>query len=39
MNPNWEGRNKPLLFIDDMILYLENPKYISKTITDYPITN
>ena len=37
-NANWEGRTKPLLFIDDMILCIENPKYISKSITYYPIT-
>ena len=25
-NPNWKGRSKLSLFVDDMILYLENPK-------------
>ena len=26
-NPNWKRRSKLLLFADDMILYLEHPKY------------
>ena len=36
-NPNWQRRNKTLsLFIDDMILYIENPKNTtSKLINDF----
>ena len=36
MNPNWKGRINLLLFGDDMILYLENPKenYYQKTIPE-----
>ena len=25
-NPNWKRRSKTLIFADDMILYIENPK-------------
>ena len=29
-NPNWKGRVKPLLLVDDMMLYIENPKDATK---------
>ena len=33
MNPNWK-RSKLSLFVDDMILYLENPKDGTRTLLE-----
>ena len=32
MHPNWKGSSKTVLFADDMILYIENPKDSTKKL-------
>ena len=29
-HPNWKGQRKAVIFVDDMILYIENPRDSSK---------
>ena len=33
-HPNWKGRSKTVLFADDMILYIENPKDSTKKLLE-----
>ena len=37
-HPNWKGRNKTL-FADEMILYVENPKCITKNYQNYKMNS
>ena len=32
--PNWGKKVKLLLFADDMILYIENPKYVTRKLLE-----
>ena len=33
-NQNWKGRSKMSLFADDMMLYIENPRDVTKKILE-----
>ena len=33
-HPNWKGRNKTVLFADDMVLYIEDPKDSTKKLPE-----
>ena len=33
-NPDWKRRSKTLLFADDMVLYIENPKYMTRKLPE-----